>query len=235
MTAIRPSSLALLIGALTCAMPALAQPGWGGSGWGRSRGDWGRSSFPSSASASSRDDREGKVDADQFAADDAGDALGHGPIAVTTGPGSSADASDQAVYEAAVIDQLVKAGYDTIKPDPAGGQIAELRIVRDVLVPQEQKRKPVSGEATVGVSNYGSMVGMAVAVDLSKPKKALISTRLEARVRDRATGKPLWEGRAEMATREGDSRWGEQAIATRLAAALFAGFPGQGDGKVASR
>lgn len=238
------TSTALLIAALASAAPAVAQPGWGrpgwGPGWGASsiRGDsgWGGSRLRSTSN--DRDSREGRVDAAHFVAEDAGDALGHGPIAVVPKPddaGNLTKQSERAYYEAAVVDELVKAGYDTTRPDPEGGQIAEVRIVRETLVPQETKRKPVSGEVMVGASNRGTMTGMAVAVDLSKPKKALVSTRLEARVRDRATGKPLWEGRAEIATREGDGKWTEQMIAGRLAAALFADFPNPSDDRVASR
>ena len=215
-------SAVLLLAAFAGAAPALAQYGWGRSGWGRSPFDDGRMLR---SSASARDDREGKVDAAHFIADDAGDQLGHGPIAVTTMPGTTEPARASADYEAAMIDQLVKAGYDTMKPDPQGGQVAQIRIVRDVLVPQEDKRKPVSGEVTMGASNRGTMMGMAVAVDLSKPRKALVSTRMEAQIIDRASGKALWEGRAEIATREGDDKWTDQAIANRLAAAMFDRFP----------
>jgi len=35
----------------------------------------------------------------------------------------------------------------------------------------------------------------------------------------------LWEGRATIATRDGDDKWGDQAIATKLAEALFRRFP----------
>jgi hypothetical protein len=234
MSAIRLSSLPLLLATLATAMPALAQPGWGGR-WGGSAYDEWPSPRLSSNGSSGRDDREGKVEAAHFVADDAGEALGRGPVAVEHLPGTAADSGDQPVYEAALIDQLVKAGYDTMKPDPTGGQVLELRVARDVLVPPEGKRKAVSGETTVGVSNRGSMVGMALAIDLSKPKKALVSTRMEARLIDRASGKPLWEGRAEMATREGDSHWTQQAIAARLAAAMFDDFPGKGDKSLASR
>ena len=220
-----------LIALSALATPARAQPGWGMGGWGYSRLDGLRSSRASCG----EDRREGKVQVEQFAAQDAGDKLGHGPIEVTSAPGTTEDGQGMAAYEAAIIDQLVKAGYDTIKPDPEGGQIVELRIVRDVLVPPEGKRKPVSGEMGVGVSNWGTMTSMGIAIDLTKPKKALVSTRLEARVKDRVTDAPLWEGRAQIATREGDSRWTDQAIATRLAAALFERFKaGQGD-KVAIR
>lgn len=237
MSVCRLTSTALLIAAFASAAPALAQPGWGRPGWGSSaRGDWGASRMQPRGGG--QDSREGRVDTAHFVADDAGDALGHGPVAVVAAPeeGGTAQApGERAYYEAAVIDQLVKAGYDTTTPDPDGGQVAELRIVRETLVPQEARRKPVSGEAMVGVSNRGTTTGMAIAVDLSKPRKALISTRLEARLRDRATGKALWEGRAEIATREGDAKWTDQAIAGRLAAALFARFPEPSEGRVASQ
>ncbi|MBO9576112.1 MAG: hypothetical protein J7494_10275 [Sphingobium sp.] len=222
---------------LAAAAPALARPGGVfGPGWGGSRMDdpWGDQRL-NSHSRYDRDDREGKVDADTFAAEDAGPALGHGAITVSTLPGTTASATDQAAYEAALIDQLVKAGYDTTVRDPQDGQRVEIRIVRDVLVPEEQKRNPVSGAMSVGTGTYGSSVGMAIALDFTKPRKALISTRLEARILDKATGKPLWEGHATIATREGSDRWNDQAIATRLAAALFDHFPKPTAGKVASR
>jgi len=230
------SRTVLLLAAMASAVPALAQPGWGGrwgGGWGHSRLDAGSSRLQNG----SRDEenREGRVQVEQFSADDAADRLGQGAISVTAQAAAPGDASDTAPYEAAVIDQLVKMGYDTMAPDAQGGQVAEIRIVRDVLVPQEPKRKPVSGEVTVGASSYGTFTGMAIGVDLTKPKKALISTRLEARVKDRETGAALWEGRAVIATREGDDRWGEQAIATRLAEALFAQLRESGSRKVASR
>ena len=127
-----------------------------------------------------------------------------------------------------MIDRLAKAGYDTAAPATNGGQMAELRITHSMLVPAEQRRSPVSGEMAVGASNHGSMMGLGINIDLSKPRSALISTTLALRIRDRATGRPLWEGRASIATREGSSHWTNQAIAARLAAALFDGFPTNG-------
>lgn len=229
----RPLLLLLIIGLAT---PALAQPGWDRGGW--DRGGWGRSHIErggGTRAASGPDEREGKVEAAAFAAEDAAARLGRGVARVALMPGAPGGMHDAAAYEAAVIDQLVGAGYDTLHRSADAGQIAEIRIVRDVLVPAERKRKPVSGEVTVGASNHGSMMGMALALDLSKPRKALLGTRLEVRMRDQATGEALWEGRAEMATRDGDDRWTEQAIATRLAAALFEHFPATGAARVARR
>jgi hypothetical protein len=177
--------------------------------------------------------REGRVQVSRFVAPgDAARALGHGEIAVasqTEGQDYVAQ-SDRAAYEAAVVDQLVHAGYDTAHAQPQGGQLAELRVTRVVVEAAEARHKPVSGEAEVGVSNRGTSYGLALNVDLTKPLPPLISTKLEASIRDRVTNKVLWEGRAEVVTREGDAKWSDQNIAGRLAEALFDGFPRASDG-----
>lgn len=218
----------LILTAAAGADPVVAQPmggfggGWGGPGWGDP--GWDRGRGPARRGAA--DSREGKVQVSRFLAEDVDvRTLGHGVIGVSAMPGSTGAARSAATFEAAVVDQLAKAGYDTVTPSSASGQVAEVRVIHDVVRPEETKRNPVSGEATVGVSNRGSYTGLALNVDLTKPAKALVSTRLMARIKDRATGAVLWEGRADIVTRDGDDRWTEQAIATRLAAALFEDFP----------
>ncbi len=159
------------------------------------------------------------------------------PIAPERGFGHPAYGPDYlspreaAVFEASVVDQLAKAGYDTAVPSasgpasgPANTQVALLHITHTLLTPAEERHSPVSGEMAMGASNHGSMLGFGLNIDLSKPRAALISTTLALRIRDASTGRPLWEGRARIATREGSSHWSQQAIATRLAAALFEGF-----------
>ncbi|MCC6826983.1 MAG: hypothetical protein IT550_01975 [Novosphingobium sp.] len=226
--------------ALIASTPALARPGdWDGPNWDGSNRDgrnWGGSDWnrraPASRTAPDRS-REGRIDVSRFVAEgDAARALGHGPVAVTSQSDGQnfVGPSERAPYEAAIVDQLVKAGYDTAHADPAGGQTVELRLVRSVAQPGEAPHKPVSGTAAMEVGTRGTAYGLAVNVDLSKPLPPLLSTRLEARIRDHASGTVLWEGRADIATREGDARWGEQAIAARLAEALFDGFPRASDG-----
>lgn len=217
LTAVTVAALALTGTAL------MAQPGrWGGSGWGHDSG-W------AARSARSAPSLEGSVEVARFRAhgiDPA--ALIKGGIVVIQMPGQEAAADPQlnATFQAAVESQLIGAGYQALPEGAApSGQIAEVRIVRSEAQPAEGKRDPVSGEMTMGVSNRGSMLGMAVHIDGSKPKKALIETRLETRIRDRASGEVLWEGRAATYTRDGDENWNDDAIATRLARALFTGFP----------
>jgi len=211
-----PLSALVLIG--VAASPALAQR-WGYPG--AYRYGWDH------APAASRDrSREGKVEVTRFLADGAAaQALGHGAIAVAAGNDGAGDI-ERATYEAAVIDRLAGIGYDTAAP--AAGQTVELTVRHTEIEPAEAPHKPVHGAMEVGVSSHGgSYQSLAIGVDLTKPMKALMSTRLEARIRDNASGAVLWEGRADIATRDGDPRWTEQAIATRLAAALFSGFPGR--------
>ena len=216
--------------ALTVVLPGAASQAqsWHGPGWGADP-QWARGR----ESARADDSREGRVDVDRFVAEgDGARALGHGVIAVVSrsdGP-DPVDSRRQATYEAALVDRLAAVGYDTAGQPGEGAQAVELRVVRAQVRPEEARRSPVSGEMAVGAGNRGSMMGMAVNVDLSKPRKALYSTRIEARIRDRASNAVLWEGHAEIVTREGDERWTDQAIATKLAGALFDGFPRAGAG-----
>ena len=212
-------AVALSLALTPLATPALAH-GWGGAGWGADR--W---SGPTSRQGDGP--VEGHVTVSRFVAEGpAAQALGHGTVAAIPAPGEpSAEPRELATYQAAVIDRLARQGYRTDVPEAAAGQLVELRLTHDEVAPQEV-HKPVSGEATVGMSNRGSMMGLAVAVDLSKPRGALIATRLEARIRDRATQAVLWEGRADTVTRAGSEKWTDSAIAARLASALFDRFPG---------
>lgn len=218
------AALALAVMTVGAAAASARPAAWNEPAWSGRAGEI----APSGPGRSHADSREGRIQASRFVTEDAGaQALGHGAIEVTSQSDDEnfVAAADRAVFEAAVIDRLVQAGYDTATKSPDGGQITELRIVRRVLQPAEAPRKPVSGSATMEVGNRGSAYGMAIAVDLTKPLPALVSTRLEARIRDRATNAILWEGRAEVAAREGDEKWSTAIIASRLAEALFDGFP----------
>ncbi len=200
----------------------MAQPGpWGRSGWG-GESDWGRASPRRAPSL------EGRIEVARFRADGAS-LEPSGPIAV--GPmADEAGISDpriNATFQAAVESKLLASGFAASPSGASQGPIAEVRVVRSEAAPAEEKRKPLSGEMSMGVSNHGTMMGLGLRYDATKPKRALLSTRLETRIKDQASGAVLWEGRAEIVTREGDDRWDDQAIADKLAKVLFEGFPGR--------
>jgi hypothetical protein len=223
------AAIAAGMAAMLLAAPAAqAQwgPGWGGGGrWGPGRG-----SMLDSPRVNSRtkDPREGRVEVSRFVSTDpeAGE-LGKGPISVESesGDGPWVEASMRRTFEAAIVDALVGAGYDTLHPDVPQPQITKLKIFRQVLAPAEEKRNPVSGTAAMEVGTYGQSYGLGINVDMTKPRSALVSTRLDARIVDKASGKVLWEGYATIATREGDDKWSDGMIATKLAGALFDDFP----------
>ena len=192
--------------------------GWSNGGYERDRSGW------SDRGRSTRDDREGKVTSEHFVAEEGSEGLGHGAIRLVVLADSTPEGRDRLDYEAAMIDRLVLAGYDTLHGAEAG-QRAEIRITRDVAEPAEERRSPVSGESSVMVSNRGTAYGMALNVDLTKPRAALMATRMDLRIRDEASGAVLWEARATIYTRDGDESWDEAAIANRLAAALMDEFP----------
>ncbi|MCX7285817.1 MAG: DUF4136 domain-containing protein [Novosphingobium sp.] len=201
--------------ALSLSTAAFAQPvGWGGGGMMDQR-------FGSTRNQPSQPARNVEVTAFQSA--DAAPLLGKGPITVAAASGAEVGWK-LPVYEAAVVDQLARLGYDTAVSGAEGGQVAQIGITHSVVVPEEQKRKPVSGAMEVGVSNRGNYQAMALNIDLSKPRKAIVATRLDVRIRDKATDRVLWEGHAEAQTREDDDGLDNGAVAAKLATALFARF-----------
>ena len=218
-----PRTLAVL-SLIALAAPAQAQPGvWGDRGWTTAPSGYARSGRAASTS------REGKVQVARFVNEDPAlaAALGKGSVSVIEAPATSpVDAREMATFQAAVIDALAGAG--SWSATPGGAPRTEGPVLHSVAEPQEAPRKPVSGEMAVGVSNRGTMMGLGINIDLTKPKGALVSTRLEARIKDRTSGAVLWEGRADILTRQGDARWSDQKIAERLASALFEGFPTAG-------
>lgn len=227
---IRPNtmSLALILAAL--AAPAFAQgmPGDGPYGARRSGGGWNdrREDQRQDQLRGSAEPARG-IAVTAYRAADAGDALGKGQVVVAAISGGD-ELGKLPVYEAAVVDELARRGYDTASNGGSSverSQIAQIGVMHRTVVPEEAPHKPISGEMSTTISNRGSGFGLALAVDLTKPKKAIVATRLDVRIRDKASGRVLWEGYAEGQAREGDSGLDNGAMATRLASALFARFP----------
>jgi hypothetical protein len=183
--------------------------------------------FDYGPSYGARDPREGKVETATFLANSASvSQLGHGLIVFATGAGNASSGPYDGDFESALVDQLAKAGYRTDAQSGTGGQTIEFVVSQDVVRPPEPPHNPVGGAVSAGVGSHGwGGVGMGLSIDLSKPLKALVATRLEARIRDSATQELLWQGRAQVVTRDGDKRWTPQAIAKRLTTALFKDFP----------
>ena len=210
--------------AAVSSMAAAQMPGWYGP---RGPG-YGYSEPPGF-----HDPREGKIEVQTFVANSLRIAeLGHGPISIVAGSGPSAPqgvaggpdlSMGDGLFETALAGQLGHAGYQP--GAPGVGQTIEYVVSRELIQPPEPPHSPVSGGVDVGTSNRGSGMGVGIMIDLSKPRGALVATRIEARISDTATHELLWQGRAEVLARETDKRWRPELMADRLTTALFKNFP----------
>ena len=135
----------------------------------------------------------GPVEVTRFHTGEAG-LLGKGGIAVEPAPGSDASSLEWQTYRGAVIHELQHIGYSEA-PAGGGGQVALMRITRTTQ--QLDGRSPVSVGVGGAAGSYGSGVGVGVGIDLSPRPKAQVDTELAVSIRERASGKVLWEGRAQ--------------------------------------
>jgi len=167
----------------------------------------------------------GPVEVTRFHAPEKVALLGQGSIAVEAAPGMDADSLELASYRAAVGRELIKLGYNEVAPG-LGTQVAEVRMRRAVLSPEAQ-RGPVSVGVGGSTGSYGSGIGLGLGIDLSGKPKDQVLTELAVTIRQRLTGEPIWEGRAQFSVKAGAPLAETQLAAGKLAEALFAGFPGE--------
>jgi hypothetical protein len=225
-----PKRLALVAAAIgVTALPCSsgAQAGWGAPYVGPLHMGPLPPGYDYAPSYGARGPREGKIDTATFLASNGNvGQLGHGSIVLAANTGNTAGGQYDGAFESALIDQLGKAGYRTDVQPSGGAQTIEFIVSHDIVQPPEPRHSPIGGGVAVGAGSRGwGGVGVGIDIDLSKPLKALVATRLQARIRDSSTNELLWEGRAQVVTRDGDKRWTPQSIATRMTAALFKGFP----------
>ncbi len=150
--------------------------------------------------------------------------LGTGPIAVRAGPGAEGGSIEQGLFQQAVARELQALGYTVIDGDAP--QVAEVSL--DTLVEQPgRSRGPVSVGGGVGTGSYGSSAGVGVGLDLSPRPAERLHRELRVRIRPATGGTALWEGRARFTATANSDFASTEAAATKLADALFGGFPGQ--------
>lgn len=159
--------------------------------------------------------------------------LGSGTIAVRPAPGEAGGSLEFSAYEQAVATELGRLGYRVVS-EPAdqsqagvAPQVAEIRVTR-LSARSGVDRSPVNVGVGGSTGSYGSGVGLGVGINLGggRPQE-VIETGIGVIIRDNATGAALWEGRASFSTSPNSDYAERRAAATRLAQALFAGFPGE--------
>lgn len=151
--------------------------------------------------------------------------LGQGSVAVVAAPGMDPASLELRAFSGAVARELQRLGYREVAA-PDGGQQAEVRLERHTVQP-ERTRSPVSVGVGGSAGSYGSGLGVGVGFDLSGPPPAMTDTLLGVMIRDKASGKVLWEGRARFAVRATSPLATTELGAAELARALFRDFPGR--------
>lgn len=164
------------------------------------------------------------VSVTRFTGDDAA-RLGQGTIAVQAAPGVPGGTLEFTAWEKAVATELTRLGYRVVANGEAG-QVAELRASRSPAIP-ETRRNPVSVGVGGSTGSYGSGLGVGLGIDLSGPPPMVTRNNLGVMIRDLASGRVLWEGRAEFSASTNSAFGPTGAAAQKMAGALFAGFPGE--------
>ena len=151
--------------------------------------------------------------------------LARGAIAVEPAEGMQGESLEFRSYASAVTRQLVLLGFGEAPAGAASPQVAIVRIERQTWRP-ERARGPVSVGVGGSTGSYGSGVGLGIGLDLSGPPPEQVETLLGVTIKERVSGKALWEGKATFTVRASSPLASTQLGAAKLAEALFKGFPG---------
>jgi hypothetical protein len=153
--------------------------------------------------------------------------IGPGTIDVEPVAGAGPASIEFKTYAAAVESELLRLGYTTPSGDNNARYVATVDFRRASRGTIDEGPPVTLG---LGIGGFGRHVGGGAegGIGIGKHRyKDLIVSQLSVRITDRATGSTIWEGRAEWNGAVGQKDASPAASATRLAHALFKGFPGE--------
>lgn len=149
------------------------------------------------------------------------------PLGSDTAPASL----EYKTYAAAVETQLLRNGYALAQPGTQPQLVATVGYTRaDVAGPP--RRSPISigiGGGSFGGGRGGGVGlggGVGFPIGGSGPR-TLVASELSVTIKRRIDQSPVWEGRAHSVTDPRRAGGDVGAEATKLATALFTGFPGE--------
>lgn len=148
-----------------------------------------------------------------------------GTVAVVAAPGADPASIELRAFSAAVARELQRQGYREAGAAESA-QLAEVRIERRTTQP-ERRRGPVTVGVGGSTGSYGSGLGLGIGFDLSGRPPAMTETLLAVVLRERTSGRVVWEGRAGFSVRADSPLARTDLGAAQLATALFRDFPGK--------
>ena len=135
-------------------------------------------------------------------------------------------------YAAAVRGELARAGYVLAAPGATPQYIAVVSYARSNRA-GPPKRSPISigiGGGSFSGGRRGGGVGLGGGVGFplgGGGGSTVVVTELSVTIKNRTDQSPVWEGQAQTAADAARAGADASAQATKLAGALFAGFPGE--------
>jgi len=166
------------------------------------------------------------VEITRFVSAEAAARLGQGAVAVVPVAGGDPQSLVDQPWIQAVQRELAAQGYGAATPG-AADVLAEVTIEREATVRGGSGRGPVSVGVGGATGSYGGGLGLGLGFNFGGGPRRLDATRLRVVLRDRLSGAPLWEGRAENSEKSGSRAASADVLAPRMVHALFAGFPGK--------
>lgn len=125
-------------------------------------------------------------------------------------------------YLIAVSREMQRVGYTEKSISPY--IVAEVRV--STVRYEAERRSPVSVGVGGSTGSYGSGVGLGVGINLGGGPKAQVETTLAVRIVRRSDNLVIFEGKAVQVAKAGSPAAQPGIAASKLAQALFQGFPG---------
>lgn len=172
------------------------------------------------------------------------DPIAHGAFVVEQGvPAANAapaalgpDSIETQGYNQIVAGELTRLGFTQAPSIDRADLVATVTVDRGTRQDLAARRSGFSfgiggfggggGWRRGGGTSVGGGVGVTVPVGGNSPRY-IIGTRLMVQLKRRSEGTVIWEGRAQTEARGQDPASQPNAAVTKLAQALFAGFPGE--------
>ena len=138
------------------------------------------------------------------------------------GDSASGQGLAAAPYIAAVAREMQRAGYT----DRSVGSDIRVEVRVSVSNIQPNRRSPVSVGVGGSTGSFGSGVGVGLGFNLGGGSSAQVETVLAVRMLRRSDNLVIWEGRASQTAKASSPAAQTGIAASKLAEAMFRGFPG---------
>lgn len=158
--------------------------------------------------------------------------LGRGTIRVEPAPGGGPPSLEFKTYAAAVETEALRNGYTAAVPGTREQYLAVVSFNRGVL---EGPPRPPAFSLGLGLgggsfgrrSGVGVGGGVGVPIGRERRGRQIVTSELAVQIRRQSDGTAVWEGRAQTSADINAPQAQANALAGRLAHALFTGFPGE--------